>query len=629
MNQHSSPRTDTRVDDSPEGSRPSSRSARKTASRLTSFLHDRLLFILIPLVGIGIVGALWGFAQLSDRLIHTMAIQEAKRFSHALTEFRSLYTSEVVARAASKGMEITHDYATREGAIPLPATLSILLGNRIAESDQGQMRLYSRYPFPWRKDGGPHDEFEREALAHLTQDPTQPFYRFETFEGRQVLRYATADLMREACVDCHNNHPDTPKSGWKVGDLRGVLEVIHPFDEAAAQISWDLQWLLIGILVLGGLGVGGLGLVISRLRRDSQTLEKRVADRTIELQEANQELEQQMSERRQAEQALRQEYAYTDRLLASISSILIGLDGQGKVTRWNGTAASTFGLAPREVLGKALAEVGIQWDWSQVERGIKKCLESHHPVRLDDLTYTQPSGKSGFLGLALTPLVRYEDHSSGVLVLGVDLSERKQLEAQLALAQKMESIGQMAAGIAHEINTPTQYVSDNLRFLQDGFTVIREVLDSYATLLHAVEAEAVSPELLRTVQSKMAEADVDYMTDEIPKALHQALEGAGRVATIVRAMKDFSHPGTTEKKPIDLNKAIESTMTVARNEWKYVADLVTDLDPALPPVPCLPGELNQVLLNLIINAAHAIGDVVSKDGGEKGTITLRTRANGD
>ena len=320
---------------------------------------------------------------------------------------------------------------------------------------------------------------------------------------------------------------------------------------------------------------------------------------------------------------------FVDTTLASISSILIGLDGQGKVTRWNGTAASIFGLAPREVLGKALAEVGIQWDWSQVERGIKKCLESHHPVRLDDLTYTQLSGKSGFLGLALTPLVRYEDHSSGVLVLGVDLSERKQLEAQLALAQKMESIGQMAAGIAHEINTPTQYVSDNLRFLQDGFTVIREALDSYATLLEGCKAGAVSPDLLRTVQSTMAEADVDYMIEEIPKALCQALEGAGRVATIVRAMKDFSHPGTTEKKPIDLNKAIESTMTVARNEWKYVADLVTDLDPALPSVPCLPGELNQVLLNLIINAAHAIGDVVSKDGGEKGTITLRTRASGD
>jgi signal transduction histidine kinase len=116
---------------------------------------------------------------------------------------------------------------------------------------------------------------------------------------------------------------------------------------------------------------------------------------------------------------------------------------------------------------------------------------------------------------------------------------------------------------------------------------------------------------------------------EVPQAIQQSLQGIGRVTTIVRAMKEFSHPGSEEKSDTDLNRAIETTITVARNEWKYVAEVVTDFDPALPLVRCLPGEINQVILNLIVNAAHAIADVVENNGKSKGTITIRTRSQGD
>ncbi|MEJ2078686.1 MAG: ATP-binding protein [Acidobacteriota bacterium] len=126
----------------------------------------------------------------------------------------------------------------------------------------------------------------------------------------------------------------------------------------------------------------------------------------------------------------------------------------------------------------------------------------------------------------------------------------------------------------------------------------------------------------------MTEADTDYLASEIPQAIEHTLEGVERVAKIVRAMKNFSHPGSEEKTPIDLNKAIENTLTVSRNEWKYHADLVADLDPALPPVPCLPGELNQVILNLVVNAAHAIADVVGDASGCKGTLAVSTRLDG-
>jgi PAS domain S-box-containing protein len=206
-----------------------------------------------------------------------------------------------------------------------------------------------------------------------------------------------------------------------------------------------------------------------------------------------------------------------------------------------------------------------------------------------------------------------------------DITERKQLREQLLQAQKLESVGQLAAGIAHEINTPIQYIGDNVRFLQDTFAELVDLNAGYAHLLNTARTAELTPEVLEEVSGVVGKVDVDYLFEEIPKAIDQTLEGISRVSTLVGAMKEFSHPGTGEKIPLDLNHAIESTLQVARNEWKYVADLTVDLDPALPLVYCFPGEFNQVILNMVINAAHAIGDVAARGGPEKGLITIRTR----
>lgn len=203
--------------------------------------------------------------------------------------------------------------------------------------------------------------------------------------------------------------------------------------------------------------------------------------------------------------------------------------------------------------------------------------------------------------------------------------ELGRLQSRLAQAQKLESIGELAAGIAHEINTPIQYVGDNTRFVKTAWEDLSEVMVGCQELIDALDSQQDVGSAAARLKMAVESADAEYLAEELPTAITQTLEGVDRVANIVRAMKEFAHPGASEMTLTELDNSITNTVMVARNEWKYVAELETDFDTRLPPVPCLPGEINQVLLNMIVNAAHAVSSALGESPEEKGKISIATR----
>lgn len=241
------------------------------------------------------------------------------------------------------------------------------------------------------------------------------------------------------------------------------------------------------------------------------------------------------------------------------------------------------------------------------------------------VTASSPTGQPHILLVSVLPHPSPSGRVAGVIGVAADVTEISQLERQLAQATRLESIGQLAAGVAHEINTPVQFVSDNIRFVSESLPPVMGGLQRLITTGHQ-DPCGHQGEIIRAV---LDDIDLEFISAEVPDALTQSLDGLARVTQIVRALKDFSHPGQG-RADCDLNRAVESTVQVSRNEWKTRAELELDLDPQVGQVPCYEGELKQALLNIIVNAAQAIGEQQARAASTQlGHIRVTTRRDGE
>jgi PAS domain S-box-containing protein len=319
-------------------------------------------------------------------------------------------------------------------------------------------------------------------------------------------------------------------------------------------------------------------------------------------------------ERRNLADALAHERNVLRTMIDLIPAFIYAKDAHSRFTACNKMVASRMGTTPEDAIGKTdfdfypreLAEKFFADEQALLKSGqpLLDCEEAG----LDNVT--------GMVRVIVTSKIPLHDANgkvTGIVGTGFDITERKAAEERMASSDRLESIGRLAAGVAHEINTPIQFLNDTVSFVREG---VQELLD-YIEKLHG-----------QLPQKPEDSDDVDYLRQELPPAMTRMADGLSRISVIVRSMKNYSHNADQQAMgEVDLNAAIESTLVIARSEYKDCADLETVFGD-IPRVICHGGQVNQVVLNLVVNSAHAIHDMVKKNGG-RGKITVKTEVQGN
>ena len=428
----------------------------------------------------------------------------------------------------------------------------------------------------------------------------EAFCRMSGYEPHELLGLRRQDLM-------HGSFEQTPDFRRFTEALAGGL----PVDVQFPAVTRDGRSYWVHIEVQP---IVENGLVVRFVSVERDITAQRAADERLR---AATRRAQQLADQLHSEKVLLSE------VLASIPHLVYWKDGELRYTGVNQAFLALRGLPDEAaVLGCVEAELGAPDELSALLGVLEpQVLASGEPVANQRLLLARVGSEAVSLLLSVLPRRDEEGVVRGVIGVAADVSHVTTLEQQLSQATRLESIGQLAAGIAHEINTPVQYVSDNTRFMADTFGGVLMALRAAQQL--AAES-TLPPESLVGLRSALAAVDLEFIAEEIPSALGQSLEGLDRVAQIVRAMKDFSHPGQG-RAAADLNRVVESTAQVSRNEWRYVATLDLDLSPEIGLVRCYQGELKQVLLNIVVNAAQAIAGERERTGGHiLGSIEIRT-----
>jgi len=344
------------------------------------------------------------------------------------------------------------------------------------------------------------------------------------------------------------------------------------------------------------------------------------------------------SKEKRSQAALKESEEKFSAMANSAQDAIVMVNQDEEVIFWNMAAETMFGFQVQDIVGQRLddwIEPGVSRD--EFARLVSQLTKPHmwrSTGKTVELMALRKGGEAFPIELSISSL-QLRGQWQAISIIR-DISERKRtelerqsMEVQLRQAQKLESIGQLAAGISHEINTPTQFVGDNTQFLKEAIADLESLIGQYRQLVEGVESGADVSALIQQIHEKEDEIDLSFLREEIPRAIDQSLEGVGRISKIVRAMKEFSHPGVAGRVETDINRAIRTTLEVSRNEWKYVAEIHLNLAEDLPHILCVPDQINQVFLNLVVNAAQAIAEVIEQSESRIGVIDISTRLLND
>lgn len=333
--------------------------------------------------------------------------------------------------------------------------------------------------------------------------------------------------------------------------------------------------------------------------------------------DANRSLESKIDDLRRAVEEVRKQKEYIEQIFDVVPQGLITVGSEQRAIEWN---ASFTQIVEKwaQLLNRDAGEVREIF-LSRLQQELQRADDGEYIMNID--------GHPLSMAFASAEVRQFEKISRVVSLR--DITDIATMQRRLTQAEKLESVGRLAAGIAHEINTPTQYLVTNLEFLAEAYLDLAGVMGNLESLISAADRPADLSPLLGELRESFNEADWEFLAKEIPGALEQSREGLRRIQSIVGAMKRFAHPAAESAEKCDLNVAIETTVTVTRNEWKYLAELVLDLDPELPPVPCFIDQFNQVILIMIVNSVHAIEERLAETGEGKGLITISSKAMPD
>jgi two-component system, NtrC family, sensor kinase len=444
------------------------------------------------------------------------------------------------------------------------------------------------------------------------------------------VRHTNEELAREVAIALLQMQPDDGAAmaakmmGWTIPlDYQSVHDCLKkikfdPYDvieDISLQQLLHQYWpWLIGICLFLAIACGGTLYFLRLNHRLRLTM-------TV--------LDHELTQRKRIEKNLNEFKMTLDQIVDCVFMFLPGTlhfiyVNQGGIKQIGYSAEELFGMTPID-LKPEFTEESFRATIAPLEDGTKESLTfttvhltktgNRIPVEIF-LQYVKPTGETGrFVAIVRDISQRLEE-----------AREKEKLQSQLLHTQKLESVGQLAAGIAHEINTPTQYLGTNIDFLDNSFKDIITLINAYNRLMAAEKNHTVTQELLQEIEDIKGTTDWEYLAEELPQAIAQSNDGVQRISSIVQAMKEFCHPGSKEKIPLSINELINTTLIVSRNEWKYVADLEMNFADNLPQVSCLSNEMGQVFLNLLVNAAHAITTQLGNNpDGRKGRISISSR----